>query len=110
MSFVAVIVDFDSTLTRLVLEEMVTQTVLPFNDETMDLRKGDVLEFSFAGLVFRDYRLLVCNTSVTSLGKLSNQDLFCQGFLYRPFFEKFMLQRGVAVDDTVIKVDFKVIG
>ena len=103
-------VDFDSTMTRLVIEELITQTVVPFNDETMDLRKGDVCRISFAGLEFKDYRLLVCNTSVTSLAKLSNQDLFCQGFLYRPFFEKFMLQRGVAVDDTVIKVDFKVIG
>ena len=104
------IIDFDSTLTRMVIEEMITQTVIPFNDETMDLRKGDVCKISFAGLEFKDYHLLVCNVSVTSLEKLTNADLFKQGFLFRPFFEKFMLQRGIKKEDTVIKVDFKVIG
>lgn len=106
----SLVVDFDSTMTRLVVEEMITQTVVPFNDETMDLRKGDVCKISFAGLEFKDYHLLICNASVTSLAKLSNQDLFCQGFLYRPFYEKFMLQRGIGRDDTVVKLDFKVVG
>ena len=103
------IVDFDSTLARLVLEEGITQTVIPF-DDGKDLKKGDVCEISFAGIPFKDYRLLVCKVSVTSLEKLSNADLFNQGFLYRPFFEEFMMQRGIGKKDTIVKVDFKMVG
>ena len=105
------IVDFDSTLTRSVIEELITQTVLPFDDDSRDLKKGDVCNISFAGMEFKDYRLLVCNTSVTSLGKLSNQDLFKQGFLYRPFYYDFIKKtKGLAEEDTIVKVDFKVVG
>ena len=105
------IVDFDSTLTRLVIEELITQTVLPFDDDSRDLKKGDICNISFAGMEFKDYRLLVCNTSVTSLEKLSNADLFKQGFLYRPFYNDFIKKtKGLAEEDTIVKVDFKVIG
>ena len=102
-------VDFDSTLSLMVLQGGITQTIIPFNDETMDIRKGDVCDISFARIPFKDYKLLVEGTSVTSIQKLSNQDLSKNGFIYRPFFEKFMMQRGIQCDDTVIKVDFKVV-
>ena len=102
-------VDFDSTLSLMVLQGGITQTIIPFNDETRDIKKGDVCEISFARIPFKDYKLLVENTSITSLNKLSNADLSRNGFIYRPFFEKFMQQRGIQCDDTVIKVDFKVV-
>ena len=103
------IIDFDKLFTKLVVEGMVTQVAVPFNDDNRNLQKGDICSISFDSIPFKDYLLQVCNVSVTSLGRLSNQDLFDEGFLYRPFFEEFMLERGIGVDDTVLKVDFKVV-
>ena len=101
------IIDFDALFTMLVLKGGISQIVLPFDDDTKELKKGDTCEISFGGMKFKNYTLVVCNVSVTSLKKLSFQDIFHQGFLYKPFFLKYMQEKGFDADDTVVKVDFK---
>lgn len=102
-------VDFSQLQTKLVLEGLITQTVLPFDETSQKLKKNDICHISFEGLLFRNYNLKVSNVSVTSLKRLSNQDLFDEGFLYRPYFFEYMQSKGVNENDTVVKVDFKVI-
>lgn len=99
-------IDFDPLFTKLVLEGGISQTVLPF-DDAKDLQKGDVLDVSFGGMRFKNYQLQVCGLSVTSLKKLTYQDIFKQGFLYKPFFLKFMEEKGFDADETILKIDFK---
>ena len=103
------IVDFSALQSKLVLEGLITQTVLPFDEESRMLERDDVCEVSFAGLLFKGYSLKVNNVSVTSLAKLSNKDIFDNGFLYKPFFIEFMQGKGIVEDDTVVKVDFELL-
>lgn len=103
------VIDFSALETRLVLEGMITQKVLPYNEETRNLKRGDVCNISFNGLQFKDYCLRIVNVTITSLAKLSNQDLFDEGFLYKPFFLDWMREKGFEVDDTIIKADFELV-
>lgn len=104
------IVDFSALHSKLLLNGLVTQTVLPFNDETEKLRKDCVCPLSFEGMVFNDYSLKVVNVTVTSLNRLSNKDISNNGFLYRPFFMDYMEGKGIGEGDTIIKMDFELIG
>ena len=102
------IVDFSPIEAKLVLDGGITQKVLPYDSETENLKKGDCCRISFNKIVFKDSCLEVCNVSVTSIDKLSNHDLFEQGFLYKPFYVDWMRAEGFNEDDTIVKLDFKV--
>ena len=104
-------IDFDSLQMKPLLYELISQTVLPFNETTMNIKEGDVLDISFNNTSFKDYALLVTNVSFTSLDKLKNNDISKNGFVYRPAFINFMQSfRNVAADDdSVVKLDFKLL-
>ena len=104
------IVDFSAQQTIFVLEGMITQTILPCNDFTREIKKGDEFMVSFEGMVLSDYLLKVEKVSITGLRKVSNDDVFKNGFLYKPAFFEFMKHKGVFEEDTVVKLDFKLKG
>lgn len=104
------VVNFNEIQTRMVLEGNITQIIIPFNDMTMNFKKGDIVGVSFGGIFFKDYKLKILKKSVTSLKKISREDMFKNGFLYKPFFYDYMLKEfGVTEEDTVIKLDFEMV-
>lgn len=103
------IVDFSPLHTKLLLGGLITQTILPFNEETRGLKKGEICRVSFEGLIFNDYSLRILNVSVTDLKKLSNKDISNNGFLYKPFFLEYMDQKGMTEESTILKIDFELV-
>ena len=104
-------IDFDSLQMKPLLYELISQTVLPCNEETMNIQEGEVLDISFNHTEFKDYGLLITNVSFTSLDKLRNKDISKNGFVYKPAFINFMQNfRNVTADDeSVVKLDFKLL-
>ena len=102
------IIDFSSLQTKMLLEGLITQTVIPcIAEET--IQKGDVCEISFDNIVLQGYALKVINVTVTSIAKLSSKDIFNNGFLYKPFFLEFVKQKGITESTTVMKLDFEIV-
>ena len=101
------IIDFSHLQTKMVLEGLITQVVLPFNEETQRLQKGHCCNISFEGIQFRNYGITIEKITHTTLDKLGGMDMFHQGFLYKPAFDDFMQKKGFDVDETILKVDFK---
>ena len=92
------------------LNNLITQTILPFNDITMNINEGDILGISFDNELLIDYSLLITNVSITSLKRISNKDISKNGFLYRPAFLDFMKNfRNVNSEDSVVKLDFELV-
>ena len=104
-SVVGLIIDFSAQQTKFVLEGHINQTILPVTEETLKIKKCDKLPIRFEGMNFKDYQLLVCDVKVTSVDKLTNEDIFKNGFLYKPSFLEFLEAKGV--DGSVVKVDFR---
>lgn len=101
---VGLTIDFHPLMTRLVLEGLVTQTILPLNQETRSIKRGDRLPISFNGLPFKDFWLVVRDVTVTSVERLSNVDAFRNGFSYKPFLLDHLGRGGLY--STVLKLDF----
>ena len=103
---VGLIIDFSAQQTKFVLEGLINQTILPVNEETLQIKKSMKLPISFEGMNFKDYQLQVCDVKITSADKLTNEDIFKNGFLYKPSFLEFLEAKGVG-NGSVVKVDFR---
>ena len=102
-------IDFDKMQTRLVIEGLVTQVILP-SDPPLDIQKGDVVGITFGGLLFEDFNVEIVDVTRTSMGRLTTVDAFKNGFSYKPFFFDFLSDKGFAEDEAVLKVDFQLVG
>lgn len=103
-------VDFDDLQMKPLLYGLINQTILPFNESTMNISEGDILGISFNDVPFKDYQLLVTNVSFTNLGKVKSNDVSRNGFVYRPAFIDFMKEvRNVSLEDSIVKVDFELV-
>lgn len=101
-------VDFDDLQMKPLLYGLINQTILPFNESTMNISEGDMLGISFNDVPFKDYQLLVTNVSFTNLGKVKSNDVSRNGFVYKPAFLTFMKEeKGVGLEDSIVKLDFK---
>ena len=74
---------------------LITQTIIPFNDITMNISEGDVFGISFNNVFFKNYSLIITNISFTNMKKITNEDICKNGFLY--------------FDDTIVKLDFELV-
>lgn len=103
-------VDFDDLQMKPLLYGLINQTILPFNESTMNISEGDMLGISFNDVPFKDYQLLVTNVSFTNLEKVKSNDVSRNGFVYRPAFIDFMKEvRNVSLEDSIVKVDFELV-
>lgn len=103
-------IDFSDLQMKPLLYGLISQTILPFDDLTMNINEGDTLGITFNNTQFNDYRLLVTNVSVTSLKRVTSNDISKNGFLYKPAFVNFMKSyRNVDADDSIMKVDFELV-
>lgn len=103
-------VNFNGLQMKPLLLNLIHQTILPFDEETMNISAGDKLGISFDDIPFTNYYLLVTNVSLTNFNKITNKDMFENGFLYRPAFNTFMkYYRCVEKDTSIVKVDFKIV-
>ena len=103
-------VDFDDLQMKPLLYGLINQTILPFNESTMNISEGDMLGISFNDVPFKDYQLLVTNVSFTNLGKVKSNDVSRNGFVYKPAFIDFMKEvRNVSLEDSIVKVDFELV-
>lgn len=100
-------IDFPAEHVKLVLTGLITQKVLKYNNDSLDLMKGMTMPLSFEGEIFRDYQIYIENIRITSLNKLSNNDVFLNGFLYKPHFLRYMEDKGFKPDDTIIRINFR---
>ncbi len=99
------LIDFDKHQTRLILEGIVTQTILPANSI---VNEGDILPIRFGGLEFKDSFVEVLSVKRTSVKHLSHIDAFKEGYCFKPFFIEHLREKGFTDDDAVLKVDFKI--
>lgn len=104
-------IDFDDLMMKPLLFGLITQTILPVNEDTLSIAKNDVINISFNNVDFRDYNLLVDNVSFTSLSKLTNKDISKNGFLYKKAFYKFIGEFRNIKSDTgsIVKIDFSLV-
>ena len=104
-------IDFSDLQMKPLLYGLISQTILPFDDLTMNINEGDTLGITFNNTQFNDYRLLVTNVSVTSLKRVTSNDISRNGFLYKPAFFNFMqTHRCIGADDSIVKLDFELVG
>ncbi len=102
------VIDFNDLQMKPLLYGLINQTILPLNDLTMNINKGDMLDISFNDKLFKDYKLLVTNVSLTNLEKVSSEDITRNGFVYKPSFLDYMRRsRNVGLEDSVVKLDFE---
>ena len=103
-------VDFDDLQMKPLLYGLINQTILPFNESTMNISEGDMLGISFNDVPFKDYQLLVTNVSFTNLGKVKSNDVSRNGFVYKPSFLDYMRRsRNVGLEDSIVKLDFELV-
>ena len=102
-------IDFKAEQVKLLLTGLISQTVLGYDDDTMKLQSGMVIPISFEGELFRNYLLKIKDIRITSIRKLSNKDIFLNGFLYKPHFVNYMKLRGFNPDDTILRINFELI-
>ncbi len=103
-------INFSDLQMKPLLYGLITQTILPFNQITMNIHKGDKFGISFNNTLFRDYSLLITNVKHTSLMKITNKDISKNGFIYRPAFMNFMKKfRNVEETDSIVKLDFELL-
>ena len=101
-------IDFDKMQTRLVIEGLVTQVILP-HDPTCNIKKGDVVGITFGGLLFEDFNVEIVDVTRTTVERVGYIDAFKCGFAYRPFLYEYLERKGLKMDDKVLKVDFRLI-
>lgn len=103
-------VDFDDLQMKPLLYGLISQVILPFDDLTMNINEGDVCGITFNNNRFRDYNLLITNVSVTSLKRVTNNDISRNGFVFKPAFLNFMqTHRSIDADDSIVKLDFELV-
>lgn len=89
---------------------LIHQTILPFNDITMNINKGDKFGISFDNIPFKNYFLLITKVSFTNFSKISNNDIYDNGFMYKPIFVRYMEDfRHINIHDTIVKLNFKLV-
>lgn len=101
-------INFNKHQTRLVLEGLVTQVVLPY-DPTENLEIGDKYPISFGGMEFNDSYIEIVNVKKTTVKQLGHIDAFKNGYSFKPFFIEHLKEQGFSEDDVVLKVDFRLI-
>lgn len=103
-------IDFSDLQMKPLLYGLISQAILPFDDLTMNINEGDVCGITFNNNRFKDYNLLITNVSVTSLKRVTNNDISRNGFVYKPAFINFMKNyRNVDADDSIMKLDFELV-
>lgn len=101
-------IDFSGWQMKSLLFGLIHQTILPFNEKSMNISVGDKMKITFDSVPFKNYFLLVTNVTFTDLSKISNKDMFENGFIYKPSFISFMKDfRNIDEGSSVVKVDFK---
>ena len=104
------VIDFNDLQMKPLLYGLINQTILPLNDLTMNINKGDMLGISFNDKLFKDYKLLVTNVSLTNLEKVNGEDISKNGFVYKPSFLDYMRRsRNVGLEDSIVKLDFELV-
>lgn len=104
------VIDFNDLQMKPLLYGLINQTILPLNDLTMNINKGDMLDISFNDKLFKDYKLLVTNVSLTNLEKVNSEDITRNGFVYKPSFLDYMKKsRNVGLEDSIVKLDFELV-
>lgn len=103
------ILQFESMQNKLVLEGLITQIVLPFDEQTQRLVQGQYCKIMFEDLILKGHCAFIEKVSMVKLKNLTVDDIFKCGFLYKQFFYDFMHKKGLGLQDTVVKIDFKLI-
>ena len=104
------IINFDNMQMKPLLYGLINQTILPFNDLTMNISKGDKLGISFNNTLFKDYQLLITNVTHTNLKNVTSKDISENGFIYKPAFLAFLKDfRDIEKNDSIVKLDFELI-
>ena len=103
------IINFNKHQTRLVLEGLVTQIILPHDPNSNPIKTGDKCPISFGGLEFNDSYIEIVNVKKTSVKQLNHIDAFKNGYSFKPFFIEHLNEKGLGEDDVVLKVDFRLI-
>lgn len=93
---------------NLIIHELITQTVVKY-DDFHRIQKGDVFPLVIEGLECKNFMIYVDNIRITSIGKLSNEDVYKNGYMYRPHFISSMFRKGITANDVVLKIDFRVL-
>ena len=101
-------IDFDKMQTRLVIEGLVTQVILPL-DPLVNIKKGDVVGITFGGVPFEDFKVEVVDVTHTTVERVGYIDAFKCGFAYRPFLYEYLERKGLTQSDKILKVDFRLI-
>ena len=101
-------IDFNKHQTRLVLEGLITQVVLP-HDPTQNIEIGDTYPIRFGGLEFTDSYIEIINVKRTTVKQLSHIDAFKNGYSFKPFFLEYLKEQGLGEDDAILKVDFRLL-
>lgn len=105
------IINFSEYQMKPLLFNLITQTILPFNELTMNISEGDRFGVGFNNTQLKDYSLIVTKVTFTNMKKITNEDIFKNGFLYKPSFLNYMKNfRNVENDSSIVKLDFKLIG
>ena len=102
-------VEFDELQMKPLLCGLINQIILPLNEVTINIHKGDKLNIKFKDNFFTGYQLFVTSVSLTSLCNVTSEDIDKNGFVYKPSFFSFMMSRNINVNDSIVKLDFKLV-
>lgn len=102
-------INFKDLQVKLLLNGLITQTVLHYNDDTAELKKGQVVPVCFENELYKDKALLIMRVKRTGICKLTNADCYDNGFLYKPHFLQFLQDKGFTREETILAVDFRLI-
>ena len=104
------VIDFDDLQMKPLLHNLITQTILPLDDFSMNIKEGDIFDISFNNNLFKDYKLMVTNVSFTCFNKIGSADVSKNGFVYKPAFMNFMREhRNIGGKDSIVKLDFMLV-
>ena len=102
-------IDFAGIQMKPLLFNLINQTILPFDNSSMDISVGDKFRISFDNIPFKNYFIFVTGVTITNFSNISNKDMFNCGFLYRPSFNSYMKKyKKIESNDSIVKLDFKV--
>ena len=101
--------NFQALQVKLVLQKMITQTIIKYEDNTRTLKQGDIIGICFENEKFKNYKAKIKKVKRTGLNKIKNEDIFKNGFLYKPHFLQFCKEKGIGEEDTILLVDFELV-
>ena len=103
-------IDFTGLQMKPLLINLIHQTILPLNENTMNITPGDTFGISFDNIPFTNYLIVVTSVSFTNFNNLNNKDMFENGFIYKPSFVSFMRNfRSIEADTSIVKIDFELV-